>query len=148
MIELVLGFNSFGLLPVKRLEYLDWGFLFRLLLLLCWLDGLRKCNSWGLYILDFLNEWFPIGILSCLEPDKLTATLHVFIADSLSLELDLFEFLILFCVVVPFVILLLLIDLQELLSAMTHFIRNLSFFFFFVFSQWLFLLLRRARLAI
>lgn len=137
MIELVLCLDSFCLLPVKRFEYLDWSLLFRLLLRLCRLDGLRQCDPWGLYGLDLLNQRLRVTFLPCLEPDQLASALHVLIPESLSLELDLFDLLILDCVV-PVTFLLLLIDFQELLSATTHFIRNLSVLFVGV-SEWLLL---------
>lgn len=129
MIELVLCLNSFSLLPVKWFEYLDWGFLFHLLLRLCLLDDLRRCDSWGLYGLDLLNQRLPVAFLPSLQPDQLASALHVLIPDGLSLELDLLDLLILHSGVVPVVTLLLLVDLQELLSATAHLIRNLSVLF-------------------
>lgn len=135
----MLCLDSFGLLPVKRFEYLDWCLLLRLLLRLCRLDGLRQCDPWGLYGLNLLNQRLPVAILPSLQPDQLASALHVLIADGLSLELDLFDLLILHCLV-PVVSLLLLVDLQELLSATAHLIRNLRVFFLLGVSERLLLL--------
>ena len=122
VIELVLGLDSLGLLPVERFEYLYWGFLLRLLLRLCRLVALRHCDPWGLYGPDLLDQRLPVGLLPGLQPDQLSTALHVLLADGLPLEPDLLDFLIRLASLVTR---LLLVDLQELLSAAAHLIRDL-----------------------
>ena len=135
MIELVLRLDPLGLLPVERFEYLYWSFLLRLLLRLFRLVALRQCDPWGLYGPDLLDQRLPVGLLPGLQPDQLSAALHVLLADGLPLEPDLLDFLIRLASLVTR---LLLVDLQELLSATAHLIRHLRcvFLLLVLISEW------------